>query len=166
MKPGIPTPVRLIAYKDRTFTFRTQTPPTAWFLKKCANIDKGSAKPVLEVVGKVTAKQIFEIARIKQTDSHLKKIPLEHLCRSIAGSARSMGLEVIAGKETPSAKASVAETQSAQDPGKASVTKGPVLVANDNKDPKSKGDAAKKEAKPAPNEKGKSPAVEEKKKGK
>lgn len=99
MKPGIPVPVRLTAYKDRTFSFQTLTPPTSWFIKRCANIEKGSSKPVLEIVGKVTLKQIFEIASIKKTDPHISHVPLPNLCKSIIGSARSMGIEVVPGKE-------------------------------------------------------------------
>jgi large subunit ribosomal protein L11 len=113
IKPGIPIPVRLIAYKDRTFTFTTLTPPTTWFLKKCANIEKGSAKPVLEQVGKVTLKQIYEIALIKLQDKHVSHIKPEHFCRSIIGTARTMGIDVIAGKDgaaTTSGKAQKAVT--------------------------------------------------------
>lgn len=101
MKPGLPTPVRLTAYVDRTFTFEVRTPPNSWFLKRCANIEKGAGKPGLESVGKVTLKQIFEIAKIKQTELDL---PLQGICRSIAGSARAMGIEVISGKEVESKK--------------------------------------------------------------
>lgn len=111
MKPGIPVPVRLTAYKDRTFQFLTLTPPTTWFLKKCANIEKGSAKPSLETVGKVTLKQIYEIAAIKRTDAHVNHIPIENICRSIIGTARSMGVEVISGKEGPKAAAAKAQQQ-------------------------------------------------------
>jgi len=99
MKTGIPIPVRLTAFKDRTFQFATLTPPTTWFLKKCANIEKGAARPVLETVGKVTLKQVYEIAAIKQTDKHVSHIPIEHICRSIIGTARSMGVEIVHGKE-------------------------------------------------------------------
>ena len=128
MKPGIPVPVRLTAFKDRTFQFTTQTPPTAWFLKKCANIEKGSSRPVLEVVGKVTLKQVYEIASIKKTDMHLNHIPLEHLCRSVVGSARSMGLEVITGRErakaaTAASTTAAAATQATTAPAAAAATK-------------------------------------------
>ena len=105
MKPGIPTPVKLTAYSDRTFTFVCKTPPTSWFLKKAANIDKGSSRPGLDMVGKVTLKQIYEIARIKQKDVKRKPgIPMTiyGLCRCIAGTARSMGIEVVDGKDMSS----------------------------------------------------------------
>lgn len=104
MKPGLPTPVKLTAYSDRTFSFVTKTPPTSWFLKKCANVEKGSAKAGLEMVGKVTLKQIYEIALIKQHDVEIrpgKKVSVHGLCRSIAGTARTMGLEVVHGRDAP-----------------------------------------------------------------
>ena len=104
MKPGLPTPVKLTAYSDRTFTFQVKSPPTSWFLKKCANIEKGSAKAGLEMVGKVTLKQIFEIALIKHRDVEIrpgKRISLHGMCRSVAGTARTMGLQVIDGRDTP-----------------------------------------------------------------
>lgn len=99
MKPGLPTPCRLTAYADRTFSFEVKTPPTVWFLKKCANVDKGSSKAVKEMVGKVTLKQIYEIAQIKQKEMP-PSVPIIAVCRMIAGTAKSMGLEVIEGRDT------------------------------------------------------------------
>jgi len=130
MKPGIPVPVRLTAYKDRTFDFYTLTPPTTWFLKKCANIEKGSARPLFDMVGKVTVKQVYEIAKIKQADLQLRDTPLEHLCRSIAGSARSMGIEIIEGRQKEGEVAKVPTTAAeAKDSSKSAAAKPASLAA-------------------------------------
>ena len=91
----IPLPVELSAFSNRTFTFVVKTPPTSWFLKRCAGIEDGSKRPGHDIVGQVHVKQIYEIAKAKQADSHLAKIRLESLARSIAASASSMGLEVV-----------------------------------------------------------------------
>mmetsp|Transcript_48519 Transcript_48519/g.35710 ORF Transcript_48519/g.35710 Transcript_48519/m.35710 type:complete len:150 (-) Transcript_48519:23-472(-) len=90
-----PIPVVLSAYTNRTFTFITKTPPTSWFLKKCAGITKGAGRTRHEVVGKVHVKQIYEIAKVKRRDAHLAAIPLETMCKIISGSAFSMGLEIV-----------------------------------------------------------------------
>jgi len=92
MEPGIPVPVVISVYNDRSFTFITKTPPATVLLKKAAGIEKGSGQPNTNKVGKVTRKQLEEIAKIKQKD--LNAADLEAAVRIIAGSARSMGLEV------------------------------------------------------------------------
>lgn len=89
----ITVPVVITIYADRSFTFITKTPPAADLLKKAAGIEKGSAKPNREKVGKVTAKQIEEIAKTKLPD--LNAGSLEAAMRIITGTARSMGLEVV-----------------------------------------------------------------------
>jgi len=91
----IPLPVELSAFSNRTFTFIVKTPPTSWFLKKCAGVTDGSKRPGHDIVGKVHVKQVYEIAKAKQADEHLKSLSLEALCRCIAGSAGSMGLEIV-----------------------------------------------------------------------
>jgi large subunit ribosomal protein L11 len=91
--PGTPTPVVITAYGDRSFTFVTKTPPTSYFLKKAAGIDKGSGTPSREVKGKVTKAQVREIAEKKMKD--LNANDLDAASRMVAGSARSMGLEVV-----------------------------------------------------------------------
>ena len=96
----VPVPVELSAFSNRSFTFVVKTPPTSWFLKRCAGIESGAARPGHDVVGKVHAKQIYEIALVKRTDAHMKNIPLKSLCRTIAGSAASMGLKVVSGNES------------------------------------------------------------------
>jgi large subunit ribosomal protein L11 len=92
MEQGIPVPVVITVYNDRSFTFATKTPPAAVLLKKAAGIEKGSGTPNSVKVGKVTRKQLEEIAKIKEPD--LNSADLEAAVRIIAGSARSMGLEV------------------------------------------------------------------------
>jgi large subunit ribosomal protein L11 len=86
-------PVLITAYADRTFTFITKTPPASILLKKAAKIEKGSGEPNKNKVGKVTMKQVREIAEHKLPD--LNTTDVEAACRSVAGTARSMGLDVI-----------------------------------------------------------------------
>jgi large subunit ribosomal protein L11 len=91
MEAGIPVPVVITVYSDRSFTFITKTPPATVLLKKAAGIDSGSATPHTNKVGKVTRKQLEEIAKIKEPD--LSAADLDAAVRTIAGSARSMGIE-------------------------------------------------------------------------
>ncbi len=93
LEPGMPIPVVITAYGDRTFSFVTKTPPNTYFLKKAAGIDKGSQTPSRGTVGKVTMAQIREIAKEKMKDLNAKD--MDGACRMLAGSARSMGLEVV-----------------------------------------------------------------------
>lgn len=95
-----PIPVELSAFSNRTFTFVCKTPPTSWFLKKCAGIESGASRTGHEVVGEVHVKHIYEIAKVKQTDEHMKNISLESISRSIVGSCRTMGLRVVTGEES------------------------------------------------------------------
>ncbi|NKC12247.1 MAG: 50S ribosomal protein L11 [Gammaproteobacteria bacterium] len=92
LEPGLPIPVVVTAYADRSFSFITKTPPAAVLLKKAAGLDKGSPVPHLEKVGTVTRDQLEEIARTKMVDLNTKDIDMA--VRIIAGSARSMGLNV------------------------------------------------------------------------
>jgi large subunit ribosomal protein L11 len=89
---GMIIPVVLTVYQDRTFTFITKTPPASVLLKKSAKIAKGAADPKREKVAKVTRKQVEEIANQKMVD--LNANDLEAACKIIAGTARSMGIEV------------------------------------------------------------------------
>lgn len=95
LEQGMPVPVVITAYADRTFTFVTKTPPASYFLKKAAGIDKGSQTPGKGSVGKVTTSQLREIAEKKMVD--LNVVDLGGAVSMIAGSARSMGLEVVDG---------------------------------------------------------------------
>ena len=90
-EPGIPLPVVITVYADRTFTFITKTPPAAVLLRKAAGVPKGSGVPNLEKVGKVNRAQLEEIAKTKEPD--LTAADLDAAVRTIAGSARSMGIE-------------------------------------------------------------------------
>lgn len=93
MEVGMPIPVVITAYGDRTFTFVTKTPPVSYFLKKAANITSGSKTPGKDgPVASVTMDQIREIAKKKMVD--LNAFDVEAAARMIAGSARSMGLKV------------------------------------------------------------------------
>ena len=92
MEPGIPIPVIITAYSDRTFTFITKTPPATYLIKKAAGITKGSPKPHTDKVGTLTRAQAEEIAKAKGPD--LTAADLEAAVRTIAGSARSMGITV------------------------------------------------------------------------
>ncbi len=92
MEPGMPVPVVITAFADRTFTFVTKTPPVSYFLKKAAGVEKGSATTSRTVAGKVTVQQCREIAEQKMKD--LNAHDVEAATRMVVGSARSMGLEV------------------------------------------------------------------------
>jgi large subunit ribosomal protein L11 len=90
---GLIIPVVITVYADRTFSFVTKTPPAAVLLKKAAGIDKGSGTPNKEKKGKVTEKQVREIATQKMPD--LNAASIEAAIRSVKGTARSMGIEVV-----------------------------------------------------------------------
>jgi large subunit ribosomal protein L11 len=90
---GLIIPVLVTVYADRTFSFITKTPPAAVLLKRAANIAKGSAVPNKTKVGTVTAKQVEDIAKSKMPDLNCES--LESAVKTVAGTARSMGLDVI-----------------------------------------------------------------------
>jgi len=89
---GMIIPVEITIYQDRSFTFVTKTPPAAVLLMKAAKVEKGSGEPNKKKVGKVTMGQIEEIAKLKMPD--LSAYDLEAACRTILGTAKSMGIEV------------------------------------------------------------------------
>jgi len=94
LEPGMPIPVVITAFGDRSFTFVTKSPPNSYFLKKAAGIDKGSQTTGKgSAVGRVTMAQIREIAEQKMQDLNAKDI--DGACRMLIGSARSMGLDVV-----------------------------------------------------------------------
>ena len=94
LEPGVPIPVVITAYGDRSFTFVTKSPPNSYFLKKAAGIEKGSQTTGKgSTVGRVTMAQIREIAEQKMQDLNAKDIA--GACRMLIGSARSMGLDVV-----------------------------------------------------------------------
>lgn len=92
MEKGQPVPVLITAYEDKSFIFETKTPPASFLLRKALGITKGSGEPNKTKVGKVTEKQLREIAEIKMKD--LSAHNIEMAMKTIAGSARSMGIEV------------------------------------------------------------------------
>jgi len=92
LEPGLPTPVIITVYSDRSFTFITKTTPATVLLKKAVGVQKGSPKPNTDKIGKVTRAQLEDVAKAKEPD--LTAADLEAAVRTIAGSARSMGLVV------------------------------------------------------------------------
>ena len=92
MEPGLPLPVVITAFQDKSFTFIIKTPPTTVLIKKAAGIESGSARPHTDKVGKLTRAQIEEIAKTKMKD--LTAANLDAAVKTIAGSARSMGVTV------------------------------------------------------------------------
>ena len=93
VEPGLPIPVVITAYADKSFTFVMKTPPATILIKKAAKVEKGSGEPNKNKIGKVSMKQVREIAELKLPD--LNTTSIESACRSVAGTARSMGLEVV-----------------------------------------------------------------------
>lgn len=92
MEPGMPIPVVITAFADKSFTFEMKTPPATYLIKKAAGIQKGSAKPHTDKVGKITRAQAEEIATLKKPD--LTAADMDAAVRTIAGSARSIGITV------------------------------------------------------------------------
>jgi large subunit ribosomal protein L11 len=92
LEPGMPTPVVITVYSDRSFTFITKSPPASVLLRKAAGIPKGSSNPHNTKVGKVTREQLESIASLKMAD--LSAADMDAAVRTIAGTARSMGLDV------------------------------------------------------------------------
>ena len=93
MEPGMPIPVVITVFQDRSFTFVTKTPPNTYFLKKAAGIELGAKTVGTQIVGKVTKAQIEEIAKQKMPDLNCDSI--ESAMAQVIGSARSMGLQVV-----------------------------------------------------------------------
>ena len=94
LEPGMPIPVVITAYGDRSFSFETKSPPNSYFLMKAAGVEKGSQTPGKGgTIGRVTMAQVREIAEKKMED--LNANDLDAACRMVIGSARSMGIEVV-----------------------------------------------------------------------
>jgi len=92
LEKGLPTPVVITVYSDRSFTFILKTPPASVLIRKAIGIEKGSGAPNTNKVGRITRKQLEDVAKIKQPD--LTAADLEAAVRTVAGSARSMGVDV------------------------------------------------------------------------
>ncbi|KAF5369907.1 hypothetical protein D9758_001230 [Tetrapyrgos nigripes] len=95
IEPGVPTPTLITVRPDRSFTFITKTPPTSYFLKKTAGIEKGTGRPGHDILGTISLKHVYEIAKIKSADDHMSHLSLENIARMVVGSARSLGLQVV-----------------------------------------------------------------------
>ncbi|KAI8922788.1 mitochondrial ribosomal protein L11 [Entophlyctis helioformis] len=96
LTPGIPITAIVTVNPDRSFTFVTKTPPTAWFLKQVTGIEKGSARPSETIVAEMSLKHVYEIAKIKAKDPGFVGVPLEKVCSRVIGTARGMGIKVVA----------------------------------------------------------------------
>ncbi|GAA5894112.1 mitochondrial 54S ribosomal protein uL11m MRPL19 [Sporobolomyces salmoneus] len=98
LTPGTPTPVLITIQPDRTFTFITKSPPTSYLIKQAAGVELGSGetgRPNVPPAGTLSLKHVYEIARIKQRDESLKGVGLESIARSVVGSCKSAGVEVV-----------------------------------------------------------------------
>ncbi|KAG8855604.1 hypothetical protein FRB96_006799 [Tulasnella sp. 330] len=95
LAPGIPVPTIITVQPDRTFTFVTKTPPVSYFLKKAAGIEQGTGKPGQGTVATLSLKHIYEIAKIKHTDDHLKHLPLQSIASTVIGSAKTLGIAIV-----------------------------------------------------------------------
>lgn len=92
LEPGMPIPVRITVFGDKTFSFETKSPPASYYIKKAARLEKGSETPGQEPIASISKNQVREIAEIKMIDLNANDI--EAACKIIAGSARSMGVNV------------------------------------------------------------------------
>lgn len=92
MEPGMPIPVRITVYQDKSYSFETKSPPASYYIKKAARVEKGSEMPGIEIIASISKNQVREIAEIKMVDLNANDI--EAACKIIAGSARSMGINV------------------------------------------------------------------------
>lgn len=101
INPGVPIPARVTVRPDRSFSFEIRTPTTAWLLLQAAGVKeikgklKGAQKPGTDVVGTVSLKHVYEIAKIKHSEPRLKGLSLEGLCKSVISQAKSMGVKVV-----------------------------------------------------------------------
>jgi len=95
IEPGVPTPTLITIQPDRTFTFVTKSPPTTYFVKKAAGIEKGSGRPGHETIATISLKHVYEIAKIKAADDHIKHLTLESIARTVVGTAKTLGVQVV-----------------------------------------------------------------------
>lgn len=93
--PGIPIPVLMTVKPDRTFAFEMKSPPTSWLIMKAAGVKKGSDKPGHNIVGTISLKHVYEIAKIKKTDERHKDLELRSICSSIVLTANVVGVQVV-----------------------------------------------------------------------
>ncbi|KAG5241556.1 hypothetical protein OIU85_008833 [Salix viminalis] len=94
-KPDTPMSVTITAFKDNTFEFTVKSPSATWYLKKAAGIESGSGRPGHVEASTVTLKHVYEIAKVKQSDPYCQYMSLESICKSIIGTANTMGIKVV-----------------------------------------------------------------------
>jgi len=94
-KPDTPMAVTITAFKDNTFEFTIKSPSVSWYLKKAAGIESGSTRPGHIVASGITLKHVHEIAKVKQTDPGCQHMSIEAICKSIIGTANTMGIQVV-----------------------------------------------------------------------
>lgn len=92
---GVPLPVLITIRPNRTFAFDIKTPSTAYLLMKAAGIEKGASEPGKKLVGKISLKHVYEVAKIKSKDERIKHLELESICKSVMGTAKTLGIEVV-----------------------------------------------------------------------
>ena len=93
LQDGVPVPVVITAFTDKTFTYVMKTPPASYFIKKAAGVESGSGKPGHSLTSAISLKHLYEIALVKQKD--VPHVPLEAVCNSLVGTCRSMGVRVV-----------------------------------------------------------------------
>jgi large subunit ribosomal protein L11 len=94
-KPDTPMAVTITAFKDNSFEFTVKSPTVSWYIKKAAGVDKGSTRPGHLSVTTLSVRHVYEIAKVKQTDPFCQYMPLESICKSIIGTANSMGIKIV-----------------------------------------------------------------------
>ncbi|GAA0169514.1 ribosomal protein [Lithospermum erythrorhizon] len=94
-KADTPMSVTITAFTDNTFEFTVKSPSVTWYLKKAAGVAKGSSRPGHVEDASVTLKHIYEIAKVKQSDPFCQYMSLESICKSVIGTAKSMGIKVV-----------------------------------------------------------------------
>jgi len=94
--PGTPLPCFINVKPDRTFTFDIKSPTTSWLLRQAAGVEKGSGRPRDSIAGSVSLKHIYAIAKLKESDAGLTDIDIKNICLMIMGTAKNMGIEVVA----------------------------------------------------------------------
>lgn len=95
IKEGIPLPTRVTVNPDRSYQILTTKPPSMYYLKQAAGIQKGAMNPLKETAGMITLKHLYEIAVIKQTDENLEFLSLEEICYKLLSTAKSLGIKVV-----------------------------------------------------------------------
>ncbi|BFG41827.1 hypothetical protein CerSpe_281020 [Prunus speciosa] len=94
-KPDTPMAVTITAFKDNTFEFTVKSPSVSWYLKKATGVESGSSRPGHVVASKLSVRHVYEIAKVKQSDPYCQYMPLESICKSVIGTANSMGIKIV-----------------------------------------------------------------------